>query len=72
MANRRSSDTFFDEKAAFDRAVDYKFVDDVFVTPELQKFLKLNGVQFAVDSKMFLPSFVAATANAMGMSKVDM
>ena len=71
MANKRVSDTFFDEKAAFSHALDYEFLDEVWVTPELKKFLKQKGVQYAVNAKMFLPSFLVATCNAMGMAKVD-
>ena len=71
MANKRASDTFFDEKAAFSHALDYEFLDEVFVTNKLKKFLTQKGVQFAVNAKMFLPSFLVATCNAMGMTKVD-
>ena len=71
MANKRFSDTFFDEKAAFSHALEYEFEDEVWVTPELKKFLTQKGVQYAVNAKMFLPSFLVATCNAMGMAKVD-
>ena len=71
MANKRASDTFFDEKAAFAHALEYEFMDEVFVTTKLKKFLTQKGVQFAVNSKMFVPSFLVATCNAMGMAKVD-
>ena len=71
MAHKRHSDTFFDEKAAFNQALDYEFLDEVWVTPELKRFLTQRGVQYAVHAKMFLPSFLVATCNAMGMAKVN-
>ena len=70
MAKKRASDTFFNEKAAFSHALEYEFLDEVFVTPKLKKFLAQKGVQFAVNAKMFLPSFLVTTCNAMGMAKV--
>ena len=71
MAKKRQNETFFDETAAFSRALDYKFSKDVYVTPDLKKFLDLKGIQHAVDSKMFLPGFLVSTSNVMGMAKVE-
>ena len=71
MANKRVSDTFFDEIFSFSHALEYEFLDEVWVTPKLKRFLTQKGVQYAVNPKMFLPSFLVATCNAMGMAKVD-
>ena len=70
MNKRKSSDSFFDTDKAFNMSLEYEFSDDVFVSPELHKYLLQQGIKFAVNPKMFLPSFLVATANAMGMSKV--
>ena len=69
MAKRRISYQF-DEKSAFDKSLDFDFSKNIFVTPELKKFLDLKAVQHAVSPKMFLPGFLVATSNVMGMSKV--
>ena len=70
MTKRKSSDSFFDTDKAFNMSLEYEFSEDVFVSPELHKYLLQQGIKFAVNPKMFLPSFLVATANAMGMSKV--
>ena len=64
MAKRRISYQF-DEKSAFDKSLDFDFSKNIFVTPELKKFLDLKAVQHAVSPKMFLPGFLVATSNVM-------
>ena len=70
MTKRCSSGTF-DEKLAFSKALNYDLDKYVYVTPEMKKFLELKGKQHAVDPRMFIPGFLVATANAMGMAKVN-
>lgn len=69
MAKKRNF-AIFDEKIAIDKALDFEFSKNVFVTPELKKFMELKGIQHAVTPSIFLPGFIVSTSNVMGMAKV--
>ena len=70
MAAKRRSQSF-DETEAFIGALEYDVGDIVFVHQKLKRFLELKSVQHAIEPRMFIPSMLGATANVMGIAKVN-
>ena len=70
MAAKRRSSQAFDETESFRGALYYQLDEKVYVHPKLKRFIDLKSRQHGVEPRMFLPSMLGSTANAMGMSEV--
>ena len=60
----------FDEKEAFNRATDFDYEFNPYVTPELQEFMKRKAKKHGVTPSMAIPSFLTVTSNLMGKAEV--
>ena len=60
----------FSEKEAFDRATDFEYTYNPYVTSELQEFMKRKAKKHGVTPSMAIPSFLTVTSNLMGKAEV--
>ena len=60
----------FDEKEAFNRASDFEYEFNPYVTPELQEFMRRKAKKHGVKPSMAIPSFLTVTSNLMGKAEV--
>ena len=55
----------------FQNALDNNLDESVFNSASLKSFFASKSTTFRVTSNMFIPSFLVATSNAMGMAKAS-